>query len=80
MNEVIDVEKLFNTINNKNVEEILKILLKEHKRRIIKSLQLIKINIELDRKKEAYNVLNFLIDEMFGDLKEKILNIFNKYS
>jgi len=80
MNEVIDVEELFNNTNNKNVEEILKILLKEHKRRIIKSLQLIKINIELDRKKEAYNALNLLIDEMFGDLKEKILNIFNKYS
>jgi len=34
MNEVIDVEELFNNTNNKNVEEILKILLKEHKRRI----------------------------------------------
>ena len=79
MDELIDVEKLFNNVNDENVEEILKILLEEHKRRIIKSLQLIQLYVELDRLKEAYDALNIFMDEFLGDFHKKILKIFKMY-
>lgn len=82
MYELIDVEnveKLFNNLNYENVKENLNILLKVHKRRIIKSLQLIQLYIGLDRLKEAYDVLNIFMDEFLGDFHEKISEIFKKF-
>ena len=49
MNDLIDVEKLLENVHDENVEETLKILLEEHRKRIIKSLQLIQIYVELDK-------------------------------
>ena len=57
MNDLIDVEKLLENVHDENVEETLKILLEEHRKRIIKSLQLIQIYVELDKLKEAYEAL-----------------------
>jgi len=79
MNDLIDVEKLLENVHDENVEETLKILLEEHRKRIIKSLQLIQIYVELDRLKEAYEALSIFMDEFLGDFHEKILKIFKMY-
>ena len=77
--KLIDVGKLMENVNEENVEETLKILLKEHRKRIIKSLQLIQIYVELDRLKEAYEALSIFMDEFLGDFHKEILEIFRKY-
>ncbi len=77
--KLIDVERLLENVNDKNVEETLKILLEKHRKKIIKSLQLIQIYVELDRLKEACDALSIFMDEFLGDFHEKILKIFKMY-
>jgi len=77
--KLIDVEGLLENLHDENVKETLKILLEEHRKRIIKSLQLIQIYVELDRLKEAYETLSIFMDEFLGYFHEKILKIFKMY-
>jgi len=79
MDELIDLEWIVETTYDENVKENLKALLKENEKRIIKTLEIMQMFVQLDKKDEASKSLHLFMDEFLGDLHKDILEIFKKF-